>query len=228
MLERKASRLIFKLKDGEYRLQYKIPYVSQYASKELAERFVKDDAFLRGDPRWRESGAETSGEYVFWAPKLCGMACFSMILQSLSFPTPKLVKLGKMAMAAGCYLKNPKDTKRLIGLIHAPFLKFAKKFGFGGKLIWHIGPNVVAHEILQKNFVIASVSYEIRMKGARPKDKTGHLVLAHGFKVLGGKITGFYINNPSGFYGESQENNFVAAEDFINCFSGRIIVLWKK
>lgn len=224
-LERRAQNKISKLKDGEYRLPYKIPYVAQYASAEMAERFVKDDEFLREDPRWRESGAENLDEYVFWAPKLCGMACFQMILLSLRRPTSKLVELGKKAMAAGCYLPDPKNPKRLIGLLHRPFLKFAENFGFSGRLVWYIGPRAIAKEILNKNFVIASVSHDIRHAGALPKDKIGHLVLVHGFEIKNGEISGFYIHNPSGFYSVSQENHFVPAEDFINCFSGRIIVL---
>jgi len=232
----KISSASWRIKDGEYRLlaspslggPHKIPYVSQYASAELAERFVKNDEFLREDPKWRESGAETIDEYVFWAPKLCGMACFSMILQSLGCPTPKLVELGKQAMAAGCYLPDPKNPKRLIGLLHKPCLKFARQFGFEGKLLWFIGPSVVAREILKNNFVIASVNHDIRYAGAKPENKQGHLVLVHGFKIDGGKVTGFYIHNPSGFFGISQENHFVSAEDFVSCFSGRIIVLFSS
>lgn len=204
VLEHFAGKRIFKLKDGEYRLQYNIPYVSQYESP---------------DP--------------FWAPKLCGMACFKMILLSLGirrFDRPKLVELGKKAMAAGCYKKDPQDPKRLIGMLHAPFLKFAEQYGFGGKLIWYIGANAVAKEILDNHFIIASVSNQIGSDtfDARPENKQGHLVLIHGFKVLGGEIRGFYIHNPSGFYNESQENHFVSTQDFTNCFSGRIIVLWEK
>lgn len=228
VLENVARSGISKLKDGEYRLLYKISYVSQYASMELAERFVKDDEFLREDPRWRESGAENLDEYVFWAPKLCGMACFKMILGSLSDLVAKsdlpLIILAKQAMAAGCYLPDPKNKNHLVGLLHKPFLKFALQFGLDGKLLWYIGPNAVAREILKNNFVIASVNHDIRNAGARPKSKMGHLVLVHGFHVSGGMVRGFYIHNPSGFYGVSQENSFVSVVDFVNCFSGRIIV----
>src|SRR3989344_43691 len=224
-LENAAKNKISKLEDGEYRLPYQIPYVSQYASAERAEEFVKNEDLLKTDTRWQESGAETLDEYVFWAPKLCGTACFQMILLSLRRPTSKLIELGKQAMAAGCYLPDPKNPKRLIGLLHKPFLEFAKTFGFSGKLIWYIGPCAIADEISRNNFVIASVSNQIRNSGARPESKIGHLVLVHRFKISGGKITGFYIHNPSGFYNESQENHFFSTEEFFNSFSGRIIVL---
>ena len=227
-LENSAKNKISKLKDGEYRLPYQIPYVSQYASKELAESYVKNAELLASDPRWRDFGAETPEEYAFWSRRICGMACFQMILLSLRRPTSKLMELGKKAMTAGCYLLDPKNPKRLVGLLHKPFLKFIDKFGLAGKLMWYIGPAVIAYEILNKNFVIASVSHEIRFRDARPEDKTGHLVLVHGFKMNGGIIAGFYIHNPSGFYGISQENHFVPADDFLNCFSGRIIVLKLK
>jgi len=231
-LERSAKNKVAKLKDGEYRPKYEIPYVCQYASREMAERFVQNDEYLKEDPRWRESGAQALDEYVFWAPKLCGMACFSMILHALRRPTSKLVELGKKAFAAGVYKKDPANPKRLIGMLHAPFLKFVKSYGLDGKLLWHIGANAVADEILKNNFVIASVSNQIRCRSAKPTDKTGHLVLMHGFKILNGMISGFYIHNPSGFYvvgnAKSQENNFVLTEDFLNCFSGRIIVLRPK
>lgn len=224
-LENSAKNQISNLKDGEYRLPYKIPYVAQYASAERAEEFVRDEDLLKTDARWRESGAETPDEYAFSVPKLCGMACFQMVLLSIRRPTSKLVELGKKAMEAGCYLPDPKNPKRLIGLLHKPFLKFAKGFGFSGKLMWYIGPAIIAREILNKNFVIASASHDIRNAGAKPENRQGHLVLVHGFEIKNCKISGFYIHNPSGFFGESQENHFVPTEDFINCFSGRIIVL---
>ncbi|KKT29211.1 hypothetical protein A3G55_02630 [Candidatus Giovannonibacteria bacterium RIFCSPLOWO2_12_FULL_44_25] len=227
-LERQAEIEIRKLKDGEYRLPYKIPYISQYASAERAEEFVKHEELLKMDAQWCESGADSPEDYAFWAPKLCGMACFKMILLSLGCRTPKLVELGKQAMAAGCYLPDPKNPKRLIGLLHKPFLKFAENFGFHGKLIWHICPCAIASEILKNNFIIASVHHDMRYAGARHDSKQGHLVFVHGFKIDGGKVAGFYIHNPSGFFGISQENHFVPVDDFLNCFSGRIIVLWKK
>lgn len=226
-----AKQRISKLKDGEYGLPIAIPYVSQYASAEMAARYVEDENLLFADQKWRESGAESIEEYVFWAPKLCGMACFKMILGALSNRIAKwdfpLIILGKQAIAAGCYLPDPKNPKRLIGMLHAPFLKFAETFGLSGKLLWYIGANAVAGEILKNNFVIASVHHDIRYRGALPGSKQGHLVLVHGFRVLSGKVCGFYIHNPSGFYQESQENHFVSVEDFFRCFSGRIIVLWR-
>ena len=227
-LEDFARNKISEFKDGEYRLSAQIPYVAQYASPEMVAWYVKDDEYLRGDEKWKDSGAKTIDEYIFWAPKLCGMACFKMILSTLGCPTTKLVELGKRALLAGVYKKKSNNPKRLVGMLHAQFLKFAEEFNLGGKLIWHIGSYAVAGEILKNNFVIASVSNEIRRRAARPKDKTGHLILVHGFKIDGGKISGFYIHNPSGFFNESQENYFVQIEDFISCFSGRIIVLWKK
>lgn len=230
--ERNAKNKISKLGGGEYRLNFKIPYVSQYASKEFAARYIENDEHLREDSKWRDSGAETIDEYVFWAPKLCGMACFSMVLRALvaaELPVSKLVKLSKKAMEAGCYVRHRVSKKQgLVGMLHAPFLKFAESYGLHGKLLWYIGPNVVAKEILQNNFVIASVSNQIRNRGARPADQTGHLVLVHGFEVRNGKISGFFIHNPSGFFNESQENHFVPIGDFANCFSGRFISLWKK
>lgn len=224
-LESRAKNKISQLKDREYKLPYDIPYVCQYASPDMAARYVEDENLLLEDPNWKSSGAENIEEYKFWAMKLCGMACFKMILLALGVRDAKLVELGKKALEANVYKKDPNNPKRLIGLLHVPFLKFAKQFGFDGKLAWQIGPYAIAYEILKNNFVIASVSNRIRHKEVHPDDKTGHLVLAHRFKVEGGKISGFYIHNPSGFYNESQENHFVTTEDFINCFSGRIIVL---
>ena len=214
VLEHLAKKKISKLEDGVYRLTFDIPYVSQYESREYA----------------------APDEYIFWAPKLCGMACFKMILKATKLWTSDgpaagrasdvpIVDLGKKAMAAGCYAKDPTNAKRLIGMLHKPFLKFAGQYGLAGKLLWYIGANAVAKKILDNNFVIASVHYDIRHAGARPESKMGHLVLVHGFEIKNGEIAGFYIHNPSGFYGISQENHFIPVDDFIHCFSGRIIVL---
>lgn len=228
-MENIAKKTISKLKDGEYRLSYHVPYVSQYASAERAEEFVNDDKLLLTDTKWRESGAESIEEYIFWAPKLCGMACFKMILGSPGNQVSKLdmplIVLGKKAMEAKCYLPDPKNPNRLIGVLHAPFLKFTEQFGFKGKLLWYIDANAIANEILSNNFVIASVHHDIRHRGAWPDSKQGHLVLVIGFEVKNGRVGGLYIHNPSGFYKESQENYFVLVENFLKCFSGRIIVL---
>lgn len=228
-LESAVKKEIAELKDGEYRLPYKIPYVSQYASAELAAQYVENEDLLDTDPKWREFGADSSEEYSFWARRICGIACFKMILLPLGGATAKLdlplIILAKKAMAVGCYLPDPKNPKRLIGLLHRPFLKFAETFGLTGKLVWYIGANSIAQEILRNKFVIASVHHDIRYRGACPESKIGHLILVHGFEIKNGQISGFYIHNPSGFYNESQENHFVQAEDFTNCFSGRIIVL---
>ena len=224
-LENSAKNKISNLKDGEYKLPYQIPYVAQYASAERAEEFVRNEDLLKTDARWRDFGADSPDDYSFWARRICGIACFQMILLSLRRPTSKLVELGKQAMAAGCYLPDPQNPNRLIGLLHKPFLKFAKSFGFSGKLIWYIGSYAIADEISRNNFVIASVYHDIRNADAKPENKQGHLVLVHGFEIKNGQIPGFFIHNPSGFYNESQENHFVRVGDFINCFSGRIIVL---
>jgi|SRR3989338_762667 len=159
VLEHNGERKISQLKDGNYKLFYDIPYVSQYESDDL-----------------------------FWAQKLCGMACFKMILLSLGCPTPKLVELGGSAMETGCYKKDPKDPMKLIGMLHVPFLKFTEKYGLSGKLIWHIGASAVAGEVLKNNFVVASVSSQIGHMRMRPASKEGHLVLVHGFKVSGGSF----------------------------------------
>ena len=224
-LENSAKNKISNLKDGEYKLPYQIPYVAQYASAERAEEFVRNEDLLKTDARWRDFGADSPDDYSFWARRICGIACFQMILLSLRRPTSKLVELGKQAMAAGCYLPDPQNPNRLIGLLHKPFLKFAKTFGLGGKLVWYVGPYAITDKISRNSFVIASVSNQIRHLGARPESKIGHLVLVHGFKIKNSEILGFYIHNPSGFYGISQENHFVSTEDFLNCFSGRIIIL---
>ncbi|MBI2023048.1 C39 family peptidase [Candidatus Giovannonibacteria bacterium] len=223
--EKKFAKKIAALKDGDYRISDKIPYVCQFASPQMVEKFVENDDNLRDDPNWRGSGAESLYDYVFWVPKLCGMACFSMILKATGIQPPPIVELGKRAFKAGCYRENPENPKRLIGLLHYQFLKFAESFGFSGKLLWFIGIHTIASEILKNNFVIASVSNQIRYRGVNHVDKNGHLVVVLGFKIDFGRISGFYINDPAGFYNDTQENYFVRAEDFINCFSGRIIVL---
>ena len=137
-LENSAKNKISKLKNGEYRLPYQIPYVSQYASTERAEEFVIDGNLLKTDTHWRDFGADSQDDYSFWAQRICGMACFKMILCALGDPVAELnlplIILGKKAMAAGCYLPDPKNPNRLIGLLHKPFLKFVNKFGLAGKL----------------------------------------------------------------------------------------------
>ncbi|MFB7337106.1 hypothetical protein ACFC00_36695 [Streptomyces adustus] len=46
------------------------------------------------DPLWQKSDAESSQEYAFWAPRMCGVACLRMALDYWRHPVPPDVGLG--------------------------------------------------------------------------------------------------------------------------------------
>lgn len=206
-------------------LKINIPYFSQWESPELVEKIILGDILeATKDPKWKNSGAINKQEYLNWSWNMCGMACLKMILSYKKFLTPPLVTLGKMALNEGCYRINnsskvPGDY--LDGLYHYPFLKFVeKKFG----LIAQASQTLIIPEIVNQmgrgRLIIASVSPQIR-SGKETFNKGGHLVVITGYDL---KQKCLYINNPSGFYGQSQKNFKVTFKDFSKYFSNRGII----
>ena len=220
---------IGKLADGDYFLKYNIPSFTQWESKELVEDIIVGKIDCKDDPLWKNSGAKNRQEYEMYSWQICGMTCLKMILKSI-YPEKeyKLVELAKEAEKEGVYRKNNKTNIRenLDGMMHMEFLKFIRRFKLKGFRLNHIKENMLANFILNNYFIIASVHPSIREDKYIPNSKSGHLILIKGFKLKNGKISGFYINNPSGYLrNKSQENYLVSVEKWNGCFSGNADII---
>lgn len=224
-------KIIRRHNDGDYFLDYKIPSYAQWVSSELVEDIVGEKINAKDDPRWRESGARTPEEYEMYSWQICGMTCMKMILESIDSDNKiELVKLAIEAEKYQVYKKNSEPDVRinLDGMFHKPFVEFIKKFNLSGYRANSVFENQLAWLLLKNNFIIASVIPVIRENNPDANSKNGHLVLVCGFQMSQGKVSGFYINNPSGFYSnKSQEKYFVPIGIWERCFSGNIIVVYK-
>jgi hypothetical protein len=229
MVERVDSFFVGRIKDGTYEIDCDIPYFSQFESPDLVEDIITEKSSAQNDPRWNQSGAETSAEYESYSWQICGMACLKMILAGLfKMEDHPLVALAKEAQRFGVYKPNSKPNMRenLDGMFHKPFIKYLKKFNLNGNLLRNAGRNSIAYQIYHNRFVIASVHHYIRHDNPSDNGKRGHLVLITGFRIKNGRVSGFFINNPSGFQSnKSQEHHFVSMKNWKKCFSGTMIAI---
>lgn len=200
-----------------------VPYYSQWESPKLVGKIVSGEISPKKDPKWKKSGASSIDEYELWSRNACGMACLKMILaHNLKVVIP-IVELGKKCESYGGYIKRG---NKLDGLIHKPFIKFInKEFGLRSRSLARISIQDIIRALKRDNYVIASVSREIRNPSVTPKRKGGHLVLLLGFdrnkKVI-------YLHNPSGLPKKSQKYAEISYEDFNKFFAGRGIVIEKN
>lgn len=201
-----------------------IPYYSQWESKNLVGKIIRKEQSAKDDPNWANSGAQTPEEYVLWSWNACGMACLKMILSHQFKNEIPIVTLGKKCMEYGGYVQKG---EKLDGLYYRTFLDFIRtEYGLLGKVVFPLSQEDIIKELLNSNYVIASVHHQIR----RPDDeftgkKGGHLVLISGCNI---EIEIFYIHNPSGDTQESQEYAPISFTNFEKFFAHRGIVIFNQ
>ncbi len=111
------------------------------------------------------------------------------------------------------------------GLFYKPFLKFIlKEFKLKGSVVSPMIVTEIIKELEVANFVIASVSSEIRDPSSKPIKVGGHLVLVAGYdwdkKIL-------YISNPS-FSQKRQMPMQISLADFSKFFANRGIIIGRN
>lgn len=197
-------------------LHQNIPYFSQWESSELVEDIIYERMSAKDDPLWQNSGARTLQEYEIWSWNGCGMACLKMILAFKLGKEIPLVKLGRRCQKFGGYI--PKEGE-LDGLYYEPFLKFIREdYGLAGRIISPMEIEDMLAELERENFVIASVSHEIRNPEATPSKRGGHLVLLLGYHLPQQTL---FLHNPSGLPPDSQEYTQISFKDFNKFFAHR-------
>src|SRR4030042_5440757 len=132
---------IFKPKARRF-LNEKMPYYSQWESREMVDGLIAGKQKAEDDPKWRLSGAKNKLEYINWSWNTCGITCLQMILSYLKNTKIPLVGLAKRSMAYGVF-KLDKGAfakgdylKSLDGLFYQPFLEFIdQEFDLKGRII---------------------------------------------------------------------------------------------
>ncbi len=208
----------------------KIPYYSQWESKELVNKLLEKKISAKDDPKWRQSGAKSKHEYLHWSWNSCGMACLKMVLGDMFDKKFKIVELGKHCEEYGGYVINGKafSTNDYLhsvdGLFYQPFVRFIKKEYYLDAAVRKI---LVAKEIMwelgRNNYVVASVDPAVRNPSSESRQKGGHLLLMTGFDQ---KKKVFYLHNPSGYYRKSQENAEITFKDFEKFFAHKGFVIY--
>ncbi len=171
-------------------------------SKELYEKYFSD---------------KTSFEKII--DSACGMYCLKMILKFVKDLTPSTVELAKECMDSGGYVIE--ENGRLSGMVYKPFKEFIKsKFNLDSEVCSFLSITRIKYEISHRNFVIASVHWDIKDSKNSPKFKGGHLVVITGYD-----LESLYLNNPGGYENSSQMNYRISFADFKKFFASRGIVI---
>ena len=195
-----------------------VPYFSQWESAELAAGFADGSLDLAADPRWAASGAQTPGEYGYWANKVCGLACLKMVLAHRGMPVPPTMTLVERALAWQAYVPQG---ERVAGLIYQPFADWvAAEYGITAEVAPQLALETLTASASPRAPVIASVHPWIRWPDREPPDRGGHLVLVTG---TGGGL--LRLHNPSGIPPASQRDALVPVADFARFYAGRGILI---
>jgi hypothetical protein len=198
-----------------------LPYYSQWESRDLVGKIIRNEMSAADDPEWNKSGAQVPLEYELWGRNACGMACLKMILFDQLGKEFPIVDLARKCMEYGGYQKKGET---IDGLYYMPFLSFIKdEYDLDGRIIVPMSEDDIVEEVAKKNYVIASVNHRIRHPEKEFNGrKGGHLVLVSGSNI-DTKI--FEIHNPSGDTRQSQEYAQVSFRNFNKFFAHRGIVI---
>lgn len=177
------------------------------------------------------NGGKNKQEIDLWAENGCGMACLKMILGYKRDKRHSVAELGIMCQRYGGYTPN-KNT--LDGLFYGPFLKFIKQeFGMQGKVISPMILEDILKALSEGNFVIASVSSDIRFRSYNPglssqfqtgvgkTNRGGHLILITGYDL---KEKILYFHNPSDPNNRKYRN--ISFSKFDKFFANRGLVIY--
>lgn len=200
-----------------------VPYVSQFAHPDFAERILKDGVEKISDPDWRNTGAESPKEYAEWVLTICGMACASMVLQYFKKNNDGVVSLAKDALKHEVYDKGPSG---ISNMKYKEFANWIGNYGVHAEVYTRLNIRGLYKLLSDGNLVMVSVNPNIReYETAKTHQKGGHLVLVTGYNK---RINTVILHNPSGFVSlGTQENHTVPVPKFLQYYAGRGIALSK-
>lgn len=201
----------------------KLPYYSQWVSRNLVKDILNGYIEAKEDPLWKLSGAKNPYEYEYWSWNICGIACLKMILESLNIPSHQLILMAKECERFGGFIAKEKE---IDGLYYKPFLEYINnKYKLKGTIYSPLSVENIIYETRKGNYIIASVHYSIRVPDPDyTGDKGGHLVIISGFDITNNIL---YIHNPSGVCKSTQEYAVVNIQTFEKYFAKRGMVLCK-
>lgn len=198
-----------------------VPYVSQFAHPEYAEKILKDGVEKTNDPNWKDTGAESPEEYAEWVLTMCGMACTSMALQHIKGRKEGVVALAKDAKTHGVYKEHNGE---LSSMHYKEFANWIENYGIKAKIYTRLSVRGLQQLLSDGDIVVVSVNPNIReYKTADTEQLGGHLVLVIGYNKEAGTLT---LHNPSGFVSKNTHENYTFPISTFNMYyAGRGIAL---
>lgn len=219
-------RVLKSLQDGTYGSERTPPYQSQFASRDRVGEFLDSPEALQRDTQWKQFGFETLDDYVFWAPRLCGIACFKIILGNFGVDGDETIAaLTMRALRKGAYVLQD-ETGRDVdkGWYYKPLVELSHEFGLTGVVFRGWTVETVCADLLDGGIVVASVNPNVIREDidTTPEHLSGgHLVVVYGFKWSNGTCEGLYIHNPSGRSRRTQESYLASVDRFTEAYAGR-------
>jgi len=201
-----------------------VPFTSQFASSDWAEKVLRDGEPKESDPAWPDSGASSKEEYAYWVTTICGMACTVMALRFFTNKQYQTISLAKDAYEAGVY--KPEDG-HISHMHYRVYTQWVTKYGINATVYSRLTITGIRCILSRSGLVIASVNPNIRgYNTANPAKRGGHLVLVTGYDDTAQTIT---FHNPSGFVVDSSHSNHtLPIAQFQTFFAGRGIGLIHK
>ncbi len=226
-------RIIQEIKNIQYELlasfssipknvEYKVPYVCQFAVPESAELSLTKKLHPASDRNWRETGAVSPERYAQWAFTMCGMASVAMALGYFKNLKIKPAELAEDALKHNVYLEDPNE---ISAMRYAEFAKWICKYDLNAEIYTRLSIQGIRYALSKKRLVIVSVNPNIRGYDTASQDqKGGHLIIVTGYDLSKGNLS---FNNPSGFVSSNtQIGHTLSVKDFSAYYAGRGIVVF--
>lgn len=229
--ERPVRKTLANLTDGEYRLPFDVPYVAQFASPERINDYIHHQYDGTQDPQWQTFGAENAEDYVFWAQRVCALACLKMAVMGYQShdPAPTLWQLVQEGLALDGYRLRDAEGRWIDeGWYVQAQVKLANRYGLVMEGHSYASLLGICRSILDGKLVAATVTPELGERVAQTRRYAGHLVLVTGFRWKHGKPIAFRVHNPSGRYPELQADAWISAKRFRQSYAYRYATLKRK
>lgn len=214
------KRYIRHMADGDHNVK-DVPYQAQFASPELISDILNKKVLAKDDPKWEVFGFDSNEEAGYWAERMCGVACMKMLIDKVG----KDVSMADLVRE--CVEKCGYDIATDRGWFHEPMREVLEQNGISSKIVPHATVATLARHLTDGRLFIASVNPEIiRFDDVvTSRQKGGHLVLVLGVRTNDGKISGFFLHNPSGRTKETREKAYVPRGVFEQAFGKRGILV---
>lgn len=210
--------------DGLHFVTPRPVYLCQFADRDRVGEFLDNPSALATDKAWNTFGFSSRDEYVFWAPRLCGLVCLKMVIDSTALNIESVAMLTDEGVRKGGYLVRDAAGNMVDkGWIYKPLAKMARERGLDSRVLRDQTIDDLAGLIVENQAVIASVNPRV-IRGDEPPSEAaprgGHLVVVYGVDIQESKPSRFFLYNPSGRTPETQEA-VVPAELVASTFAGR-------